>query len=204
MNTQTDTDARIHALLDGAMDAASCTPEERARLEKYQTALQRLAASRVQAPPELAARIVAALPEANRWRLRDWLVGFIPQRRDWLAPALAGAMATFVVLLGVWQWVLKPDAQRMRVHFQIHAPGAQRVELVGDFNHWTPGVIQLQGPDASGHWTADVDLPEGRYEYQFLVNGKTWVTDPDAPTHRSDGFGRENAVVEVYEDPGRS
>jgi 1,4-alpha-glucan branching enzyme len=60
--------------------------------------------------------------------------------------------------------------------------------------------MRLQGPDASGHWTINVELPEGHYEYQFLVNGKTWVTDPNADAYRPDGFGRENAVVDVYEE----
>ena len=133
------------------------------------------------------------LPSANGWRI------FCPGaamgragacRRFGHAGGDAGRLASDAAA----------HAQRMLVHFQIHAPGAQRVELVGDFNNWTPGAIRLHGPDASGHWTADVELPEGRYEYQFLVNGKTWVTDPNAATHRPDGFGRENAVMDVYEE----
>jgi len=112
-------------------------------------------------------------------------------------PALAGAFAMLVALLGVWPLLPRASDPGMLVHFQIHAPGAHQVELLGDFNNWTPGTIQLRGPDASGHWTANIELPEGRHEYQFLVDGKTWVTDPRASTHRPDGFGRENAVVEV-------
>jgi hypothetical protein len=193
-------DKRIHALLDGAPDATGCTPEETAAVARYRSALDRLEQGRVRAPASLTTAIMAALPVAKRWSLREWLEDVLPQRRQWAVPALAGAMAMLVTLLGVWQFTPRTHAQEVLVHFQIHAPGAQRVELVGDFNGWTPGLIRLRGPDASGHWTADVELPEGRYEYQFLVNGKTWVTDPNATTHRPDGFGRANAVMDVYEE----
>jgi hypothetical protein len=194
--------SRIHALLDGEADVAGCTAEESAELAGYRDALRRLEKSRVGAPAGLMAGITAALPAARQRTFREWLEEFLPQRRQWAAPALAGALAMLVAVFGVSH--LTPRAQtptqRVAVHFQIHAPGAQRVELLGDFNNWTPGAVRLQGPDASGHWTASVELPEGHYEYQFLVNGKTWVTDPNATTHRPDGFGRENAVVDVYEE----
>ena len=85
----------------------------------------------------------------------------------------------------------------MKVHFELHAPGARSVELVGSFKHWQPGSIRLVGPDASGHWTASIHLPEGRHEYQFLVDGRQWVTDPMAAVVRPDGFGRANAILDV-------
>jgi hypothetical protein len=189
---------RIHALLDGDATAAVRTPAEEALVAKYQGVLGRVGKLHAQAPAGLVADIMAALPTTRRRTLREWLEGILPERRQWGVPALAGAVAMLAAMLGVWH--LSPPAHppRVLVHFQIHAPGAQQVELVGDFNNWSPGEIRLQGPDASGHWTASVDLPEGHYEYQFLVNGKTWVTDPNAITHRPDGFGRENAVMDVY------
>ena len=193
-------DGRIHALLDGEIEPAACTPEEISVMARYRAALRRLERIRVQAPTGLTADIMAALPGTKRLTVREWLEEFLPQRRQWAIPALAGALMMLVAMLGVRHLTPRTHEQRVLVHFQIHAPGAQRVELVGDFNNWTPGAIRLHGPDASGHWTTDIELPEGRYEYQFLVNGKTWVTDPNAPTHRPDGFGRENAVMDVYEE----
>ena len=41
------------------------------------------------------------------------------------------------------------------------------------------------------------DAPAGRYEYQFLVEGERWVTDPLAVSRRPDGFGYQNAVVNL-------
>lgn len=191
---------RIHALLDAEPGAAAATPEEAAALADYRQAISRLeAAARARAPATLEARIMNSLPP-RRITVREWLGSLVPRRQQWAVPALAGALATLVGMLLLSHLTLRPHMQLVRVHFEVHAPDAQRVELLGDFNHWTPGEIRLRGPDASGHWTADVELPEGHYEYLFLVNGKTWVTDPNASTFRPDGFGRENAVVDVYEE----
>jgi hypothetical protein len=44
-----------------------------------------------------------------------------------------------------------------------------------------------------------VELPEGRHEYIFLVDGKRWVTDPRGASHRPDGFGQVNTVIRVYD-----
>jgi hypothetical protein len=189
---------RIHALLDGEANSAASTPEEAAILAKYRRAIGRIETLHAQAPAGLISNIMAALPKTRRGRLREWLAWMLQERRQWAIPALAGAVAMLVAMLGVWSLRPQLHTPQVRVHFQIHAPSAQQVELVGDFNNWSPGVIHLQGPDASGHWTANVELPEGRYEYQFLVNGKMWVTDPNAIAHRQDGFGRENAVMNVY------
>jgi len=191
---------RIHALLDGEADPSACTPAEKATLAKYGEALGRLQHMRAQAPAGLDARIMASLPESRRPSLREWLEGFLPQPRQWAVPALAGAAAMLVAMAGIWHVTRTLRPPEVLVHFQFHAPDAQRVELVGDFNNWTPGTIRLRGPDASGHWTVNLDLPEGRYEYLFLVDGKTWATDPNAAAHRPDGFGRDNAVMDVYEE----
>lgn len=194
-----ETYGRIHALLDGDAQPSPRTPAEEALLANYQGVLERLETLQAQAPAGLIPDILAALPATRRRRLRERLGVSLPDRRwQWIMPALAGAAAMLVVMLGVRQLTSPRQPQQVLVHFQIHAPGAQQVELVGDFNNWSPGAIRLRGPDASGHWTANIDLPEGHYEYQFLVNGKTWVTDPNAIAHRPDGFGRENAIVDVY------
>jgi hypothetical protein len=190
---------RINALLDGDAGGESATSDEQATVARYRAALARLENARVAAPRGLAGTILTAVGKPLRATFREWLAGVMPRPNQWAVPALAGAVAALVILMGVNR-LAAPDPRPVHVHFQIHAPGAQQVELVGSFNNWTPGVIRLRGPDASGHWTAEVSLPEGRYEYQFLVNGKLWVTDPDAPVHRPDGFGRENAVIDVFDE----
>ncbi len=206
----------IHELLDGAGAMAEderAQGEDRDRVASYRAALDQLAQSRVAAPDGLDRRILDALPDEPGlgWsrRLRSWW----PENGRWLAPAVAGALAVFVATVVTNRMVSLPEPVpaprevaslepaeepgRVAVRFEVRAPAARRVELVGSFNDWRPGEIVLNGPDDSGQWTATVELPAGRHEYLFLVDGKDWVTDPRAAAYRPDGFGRQNALLEL-------
>ena len=181
----------VHEMLDGGI-VPPAGGETEAKLRQYREALDLLDKSRAVVPPGLATRIMSRLPEKPR---ASWL----PAPREWLIPSLTGAAAVTLFLLG-WLWFNPPAAPKsemVKVTFELHAPGAKQVELVGNFNHWQQGALRLEGPDASGHWNATIELPEGRYEYSFLVDGTEWVTDPTAAVVRPDGYGRVNAVLEV-------
>lgn len=165
---------------------------------------ERLARHRTKAPEGFAERVMESLPEWSKPTLRDRLADFWPTHGRWIAPALTGAAASLLLVFGLGR-AGSPDAAQTAqvqttIHFELHAPGADQVELLGSFNDWKTGDVVLTGPDASGHWTADVTLPEGRYEYIFLVDGKRWVADPRGTIVRPDGFGRVNTVIDVYED----
>lgn len=82
------------------------------------------------------------------------------------------------------------------VKFALQAPHAGRVAVVGDFNRWDAGKDILEGPDEQGVWSKVILLPEGRYEYLFLVDKKKWVPDPAALTS-DDGLGGTNSVILV-------
>jgi hypothetical protein len=140
------------------------------------------------APPDFSERVLQALPPPRRAR-RWW-----PEGSAWLAPALVGAAAMLLLFLAF----PRPNVpRRSLVRFEVHAADATEVQLVGSFTQWETGRIQLRGPDASGHWSVELELPEGRYEYGFLVDGGQWLPDPNAEVRRDDGFGRLNAVLEI-------
>jgi hypothetical protein len=42
-----------------------------------------------------------------------------------------------------------------------------------------------------------IPLEPGRYEYQFVVDGREWIGDPFASEQNADGFGSRNAVLDV-------
>lgn len=191
---------RIHAVLDRQIDPATCTPDESVELSRYREELRRLEASRAHAPAGLTAGIMAALPQRRRTATANWMCAFWPKNRQWIGPAFAGAAAMLILSFGFLHLRAGSRHDAILVHFEIYAPGAHAIDLVGSFNQWTPGAIRLEGPDASGRWKTDVKLPEGLHEYQFLVDGKTWVTDPNAIMRRPDDFGHENAVVGVYNE----
>jgi 1,4-alpha-glucan branching enzyme len=82
-----------------------------------------------------------------------------------------------------------------RVHyvFRFADPEAREVCVVGSFNRWTVCDTRLK-PEGDGTWTVSIDLPHGRYEYMFVVDG-CWISDPAARRHVDDGFGRKNALL---------
>lgn len=79
--------------------------------------------------------------------------------------------------------------------FRCHAPDAEEVALVGDFNGWDPRANPLR-PAGDGWWQAEVRLPAGSHQYAYLVDGRS-VTPADAEITVDDGFGGENGLIRV-------
>ncbi len=77
------------------------------------------------------------------------------------------------------------------VLFVMPAPGAHSVSVVGNFNGWE--ATPLTDKNGDGIWTASIPLPDGRYEYAFVVDGHWWGQDPlaDGYVH---SFGEYNSV----------
>ena len=86
--------------------------------------------------------------------------------------------------------------ERESVRFELSAPRASRVTLVGSFNEWNPAATPLLRDPASGKWVVSVQLPPGRHVYAFVVDGDV-TADPDAPRAADDDFGSPNSVVFV-------
>lgn len=83
----------------------------------------------------------------------------------------------------------------MDVVFRLEpAPGATRVELLGEVTDWRNAIALERAPD--GSFARTIDLPCGVYQYKLLVDGTTWMLDPAAPRTRS-ADGKRNSVVVV-------
>jgi anti-sigma factor RsiW len=82
------------------------------------------------------------------------------------------------------------------VRLVVVQPGAKVVQAAGDFNGWNPLKTPLE-QTADGAWTVTLPLEPGRYEYQFVVDGEQWISDPFATEQNDDGFGARNAVLDV-------
>lgn len=122
------------------------------------------------------------------------------ERRSPLGSGFALA-ATFLLGLGVG-WVLfdlgNPAVTvgpQPVVEFTLDAPNAHHVSVVGEFSDWSRPYPMRQRDD--GRWVAKIPLSPGDYEYSFVIDGQHWVADPGASTYRDDGFGGQNAVIQV-------
>jgi 1,4-alpha-glucan branching enzyme len=82
------------------------------------------------------------------------------------------------------------------VRFELAAPNASRVALVGSFNEWNPAATPLVRDATTGRWMVSLRLPPGRHVYAFVVDGDV-TADPEAPRAADDDFGSTNSVVFV-------
>jgi serine protease Do len=55
----------------------------------------------------------------------------------------------------------------------------EAVYLAGSFNEWKPTAHKMDGPDREGRFSTRLKLKEGRYEYKFVLDGRTWTADPE-------------------------
>jgi hypothetical protein len=82
------------------------------------------------------------------------------------------------------------------VQFMLVAPSATRVALVGEFNDWDP-VATPMSRAPGGAWHVALPLARGRHVYAFVVDGSSWVADPQAPLAPERWFGVRNSVLLV-------
>lgn len=168
-------------------------------------------------------------PAPAMWRrLAEAFVA--PRSLQWnLASAAAVACVAALIIGGVWRVVTTrqtssgqqhasasateapatpmtgatgASSARTLVRLVVLQPGARTVQVAGDFNGWNPSRTPLERA-SSGAWTVTLPLKPGRYEYQFVVDGRQWIADPFAAEQNDDGFGSRNAVIEVRR-PGQA
>jgi Glycogen recognition site of AMP-activated protein kinase len=195
----------LQALLDGEIDPArarqllAALPEAERREALALLAIVRTANAepRPTPSPGFAERTMAQVRSRRppRPSLSRWLL--LPR----VSPlgALAGAAAAAFLALAVARFPAPargsaPETARV-VRLVLAAPDARVVRVAGDFNGWHADATPLRrGPD--GRWTVELPLDSGRYQYMFVVDGR-WVTDPSARARADDGFGGENAILEL-------
>ncbi len=82
--------------------------------------------------------------------------------------------------------------------FRYSAPaGTRSVCLAGSFNNWSKEANPMRLQADGTTWSIDLPLAPGKFQYKFVVNGETWITDPGAPS-LDDGNGNTNSVVIIF------
>jgi hypothetical protein len=73
---------------------------------------------------------------------------------------------------------IDPNLPKHTVKLAVNIPKASEVHLAGSFNRWKTSELALVKQDDS-QWTFEGELPEGTYEYKFVVDQKVWFLDMD-------------------------
>ena len=77
------------------------------------------------------------------------------------------------------------------------ATGAEKVELLGEFNNWnTAEPIKLK-KFKNGTFKVTIDLPsESEFQFKYLLDGEKWVNDGNADKYVNNGIDtEENSVL---------
>jgi chromosome partitioning protein len=83
-----------------------------------------------------------------------------------------------------------------QVVFTTLYPRAQKVQIAGDFNGWTPEVTHLERLGDSGKWQLALPLDKGIYKYRLVVDGH-WQQDPYNEHTEMNPYGELNSVLHV-------
>ena len=78
------------------------------------------------------------------------------------------------------------------VEFRFFRPGANRVHLAGEFNHWREGELRMT-PAGDGYWFARMKLPPGEFRFRYCADGE-WFADYAAFGVEPGRFGLDSIV----------
>ena len=109
---------------------------------------------------------------------------------------LIGGLAVAAGLGAVLLVPTPPGAPGTTVVRFALSTAAARVSVIGDFNDWDPAGTPLRRAGA-GEWSVTLPLPPGRYRFSFLLDGRTWVSDPRLPLAPDPDFGAPTSVLTV-------
>lgn len=85
-----------------------------------------------------------------------------------------------------------------KVTFRIseeEANGAKKIQVLGDFNNWNKKAKPMKSLK-SGDFSQIIELETGKeYQFRYLLDGETWINDPEADSKVANEFNSENDVV---------
>jgi len=201
----------VHCYLDGE-SVEGVAIGDRAAADRLSEAVASYANGLEVPGPEVDRAVMAViLSRQSPVRQRSLWRWFVEPRMVRVRPALAAAAAVAVIVSSSVVTMLQfsnpaPDRvittggasqQTVLVRFELQAPDAERVALVGSFNDWNATAIRLTKTSATGVWTVTVPLVPGEHQYLFVLDEERWIPDPTAHALVDDGFGQKNSVIAV-------
>ncbi len=72
---------------------------------------------------------------------------------------------------------------------------ATSVSVAGQFNNWSATANPLTKSGST--WTTTMNISQGAYQYKLVVNGSTWIIDPNNSFTKPDGYGGYNSNLVV-------
>lgn len=207
----------IHRILDGEaseeekkdllnkIDSDPVLKDEFNRIDKVIRMVEN--SERLIAPASFTSDVMKKLPARRDSYIKGiWDFLFKGRVLRWnMAAALATVCLLIIAFAGIFQSQKKhslvshtntSSESTITVKINFYAPEAKKVAIAGDFNKWRTNESILK-KQVNGVWTIEIPLNPGTYNYMFVVDGKVWMTDPNAESYQDDGFGFKNSVLKV-------
>jgi len=92
--------------------------------------------------------------------------------------------------------VLPGPSREGNITFKLNGFGDARIVAVaGTFNGWNQSQYLFER--SGNEWICRINLPPGKYQYKFIVDGN-WLVDPNNPTVVQDQRGFENSQLIIH------
>lgn len=205
-------DERVRRAIDGELtreeeralelDAAR-DPELSTLLRDERARAHSIAALPEQMPAGLVDRVFRAALEAPPRPLWERAFSWLWEPRTHHLRTRPGVLMSAVLVVGLAGLLGSSspaprdgrDDSRIPVRLSLDLAGASRVDVIGDFNGWSPQP--LDDGNGDGVFATTMHLARGSYDYLFLIDGERLMLDPHAAAVLDDGFGRRNGVLRV-------
>jgi alpha-amylase/alpha-mannosidase (GH57 family) len=106
----------------------------------------------------------------------------------------------FIFLVFHFAAFSQPDVSTGGVRFALPDKGYTSVSVVGDFNGWSREENKMS-KSSSDTWSTTLALQTGIYQYLFVVNGETYLNDPNNPVVVANyNQSGQNSVFVLHED----
>lgn len=83
------------------------------------------------------------------------------------------------------------------VTFTAFYPGANTVQIAGDFNNWQPAQTPMKKSGRNGIWKVKLPLNAGTHRYRYVVDGH-WQQDPYNDAAEPNSYGEFNSVIQIH------
>lgn len=131
----------------------------------------------------------------------EWEFKFVVGGKYWVDPVINSEEKIKVQQTDFWKDVFGMDLYPVSITPEGNArfvldsfPDANRVILSGTFNGWSERQLLMRRTESG--WGLTLELPPGRYEYKFIVDGQ-WMHDPMNEKVVSNQHGTLNSVLNI-------
>ncbi len=85
----------------------------------------------------------------------------------------------------------------------IYLGNVSSVSVPGDFNDWDPNIWAMTRLTQTDFWYRSVNFEmDARLDYKFILNGGTWILDPENPNTCQGGYGPNSELaMPLYVQP---